>query len=187
MSKPRNNLRMFVAVYPPIELVREMVGWLKRLDLPPYRLTPAEQVHLTMQFIGDVPVAELEATIESVRCAAAGLETTRLEPERLISLPKRGPKRLVALRTDAPPTILEMQRRLAQRLARNVRRRPGDQFLPHLTLCRFRSPTSAGRVDEPVALDAFDVAEVILMKSTLHPDGARHQEVERVKLEKRRT
>jgi hypothetical protein len=31
------------------------------------------------------------------------------------------------------------------------------------------------------------VAEVILMKSTLHPDGARHQEVERVKLEKRRT
>ena len=121
-------------------------------------------------------------TVESVRRAAGGLSATELRPQRLIGLPRRGPTRLIAAETDAPPVLLELQRRLATRLAREVRRRPGDRFLPHLTLCRFRAPTRHPTIEVPLDLPPFPVAEVRLMRSTLHPDGARHHEVSTVVL-----
>jgi len=174
MSKPRNNLRLFVGAYPPPELARRMLKAVGGLGLPNHRLTPPEQVHLTLQFIGDRPAKQLDETIESVKLAAGGLTAASLEPLRLISLPERGPVRLVAAETDAPPTLLELHRRLAQRLAGNVRRRPGDRFLPHITLCRLRTPSRMERVDEPLALPAFPLREIRLMRSTLLPGGAQH-------------
>ena len=177
MAKPRDNLRLFVGLYPPAEMAEQMLAALADLKLPPHRLTPLDQVHMTLQFIGDTPVKDLDATIESVERARSGLPAIELVPLRLMALPRRGPARLVAAETDAPPTLLELHRRLATRLARNARERPGDRFLPHLTLCRFRAPTRIGALDEPLALAAFPVEEVRLMRSTLHPDGAKHHEV----------
>ncbi|MDY7109181.1 MAG: RNA 2',3'-cyclic phosphodiesterase [Planctomycetota bacterium] len=183
MSKPRNNLRLFVGVYPPTGTARAMLAALEDLDLPAHRRTPIEQLHMTLQFIGDTPVKELDATIESVDRSRAGLAAFELAPLRLMTLPQRGRSRLVAAETDAPSTLLELQRRLATRLAQNVRSRPGDRFLPHLTLCRFRAPTRIEPLDEPLALDAFPVRELKLMRSTLHPDGAKHHEVAAFSLE----
>jgi 2'-5' RNA ligase len=177
MAKPQNNLRLFVGLYPPAELADEMLLALSDLDLPPHRLTPAGQVHMTIQFIGDTPVKDLDATVESVDRARAGLPAFQLEPLRLIALPKRGRARLVAAETDGPPTLQELHRRLATRLARNVREKPGDRFLPHLTLCRFRAPARLGPLEEPLELPAFPVTEVRLMRSTLSPQGAKHHEV----------
>jgi 2'-5' RNA ligase len=149
MARPRDNLRLFVGVYPPPEVAGRMLAALGDLQLPPYRLTPVGQLHMTLQFIGDTPVKDLDATVESVDRSRAGLPPFELKPLRLMALPKRGPARLV----------------------------PGDRFLPHLTLCRFRAPTRVGPLDEPLALPAYPVTELKLMRSTLHPDGARHHEV----------
>ena len=177
MSRPRRNLRLFVGVYPPPEVAREMIAALNRLDLPDRRTTPLEQVHLTLQFVGDTPAADLERVIESVERAASGLTQPALTPEALITLPERGPKRLIAVRTDADATLLELQRRLASRLAHNPRVRPGDRFLPHLTVCRFRSPTRMDPIEQPLDLSSFSVEQVRLMRSTLNPAGAQHHEV----------
>ena len=50
---PPEPLRLFVALYPPLALAREMVARAAGMDLPRNRVTPAEQVHLTLQFIGE--------------------------------------------------------------------------------------------------------------------------------------
>jgi RNA 2',3'-cyclic 3'-phosphodiesterase len=124
-----------------MDVARLLLAQVERLALPPEtRLTPAEQVHMTLQFIGDTPASEMEATMESVRRAAAVLPAFTLNLRRLMRLPERGPARLIAAETDAPPALLELQRRLASRLARNVRARAGDRFTPHMTLCRFAAP-----------------------------------------------
>ena len=182
MSSPGASLRLFIGVYPPPEVASALVGALEGLDLPPCRVTNAEQVHLTLQFIGDTPVKELDGTKESVRRATAGVGSFALMPLRLITLPRRGPARLVATETDAPAPLLEMQRRLASRLARAPRRKPGDRFLPHLTLCRFRSPARMEEVECEVAFEPFPVERLMLMKSSLRPDGAVHEIVEAVEL-----
>lgn len=154
-----------------------MLGAIERLDLPEHRAVPREQVHLTLHFIGVTEPREVDRTLETVRRAAGGLAEFLLAPERLITLPERPPTRLVAAETDRPPVLLEVQRRLASRLARTPRRHAGDRFRPHLTLCRFRKPAHGCALDEPLEADPFPVRGVALMSSTLTPDGARHREL----------
>ena len=174
--------RLFVGVYPPPEVALALVAALAQIDLPPHRVTSPEQVHLTLQFIGDTPASDLERTIETVRRATAGVGPFTLTPHQLIALPRRGPSRLLAAETDAPASLLELQRRLSSRLARSPRRRPGDRFLPHLTLCRFRNPARIEARPSILAVEPFSVDRIVLMKSTLRPVGAVHEIVDSVEL-----
>jgi RNA 2',3'-cyclic 3'-phosphodiesterase len=183
MAKSATSLRLFVAAYPPADVQRWLVNRLRKLDLPPHKPTELEQVHLTLQFIGDVEQRELARTVESVHRAAGGLEAFVLRPHTLISLPQRGAARLVAAACDAPPALLELQRRLAWRLA-DPSRRARETFLPHLTLCRF-PPRMIEPLEMAVACDAFEVERVMLMRSSLRPRGVRHELVEAVQLQRR--
>lgn len=177
MARPTANLRLFVAIYPPPELATAMLETLRTRQLPAYRATPLDQLHMTVQFIGDTPTADLDATIESVQRAVAGLKGFHLQPSHLIVLPERGPARLIAVETDSHPTLMEIHRRLVTRLARHVRDRNAQRFRPHLTLCRFRSPSRGVKIEREISLPAFDVDRVRLMRSTLDSKGAIHHEV----------
>jgi 2'-5' RNA ligase len=170
-------LRLFAAIYPPEDIARAMIDELRTYEMPEHRETPAEQIHLTMQFIGDTPASALEETIESVERAAAGLERFELKPSWFITLPEEDAARLVAVETDEPPTLLEIKRRLVTRLAR-TRRERSRRFRPHLTLCRFTNPVRLKQpLREETAIPAFKVERIALMKSTLSPSGAEHKEV----------
>ena len=132
---------------------------------------------MTLHFIGDVPTKQLDATIESVLRATAGISAFDLTVQRLITLGPRGSARLVAAETDRPPELLEIHRRLVTRLARSVRHNPSHRFRPHLTLCRFKKPTKRIALDSPLDAEPFRVQQVVLMKSTLRSDGAQHHEI----------
>jgi 2'-5' RNA ligase len=173
-EKSTRDLRLFVAVYPPAELVVELQARLAELELPRHRLTPREQVHLTLQFIGDVPVAELEQVLECVRRSADGIHRANLTPSRLIGLPRRGRTRLIAAETDAPHSLVELQRRLAAGLEVEPRRAGSARFLPHLTVCRFRTPTKIPLIETTLSAPGFPVHEVKVMRSILRPEGAEH-------------
>jgi RNA 2',3'-cyclic 3'-phosphodiesterase len=182
VTRPAPSLRLFVAIYPPPAVAETLTAWLSRLNLPPYRATPTGQVHITLQFIGDTDSAALDDVIESVRRAASGIGVLPLAATALVTLPERGPARLVAADANGPPPLLELQRRLAQRLARNARERAGDRFRPHMTLARFRSPAPRTGVNHALDPLPFEVLEVLLMRSVLRPDGAQHDVVERIPL-----
>lgn len=131
-----------------------------------------EQVHLTLQFIGGVPERDLEGVIESVERSAAGLPAFTLTPVGLVTFPERGTPRLIALELDAPATLLEIRRRLVQRLAHRPRRENPDRFTPHMTLTRFKPDAHPKRVRQAVELPGFAVSEVVLFRSKLKPTGA---------------
>ena len=180
-SRPRGgrgDLRLFVAAYPDRAWSKRASELLGAFDLPAHRVTPVEQVHLTLCFLGSVDRARLESTAESVGRAASGIDAFEVGPVRFITLPGRGPARLVAVECEAPPMLLELVRRLASRLAAAPRPDPADRFLPHLTLCRFRTPTRGfslvRRADD---LGPFRVGEIRLMRSVLLPGGAEHREL----------
>lgn len=180
------DLRLFVAIYPPEGGKPGHVGardWLRAvrtLDPPlaAHRPTPPEQVHLTLQFIGDTSAADLVRAVESVERAASGIQAFQLKPVRFMTLPPRGRPRLVALETDAPAPLLELQRRLAHRFARNPRQKPGDRFTPHLTLCRFTHDARPKDVDIPVDDPPFAVDRIVLVRSVLRSQGAEHRPVQ---------
>jgi 2'-5' RNA ligase len=172
-----SSLRLFVAAYPPPETVDALLAAARAIALPEGRFTRAEQVHLTLQFIGDVDERDLPDTLESVERAAAGIGAIAMGPRRLFSLPDRGPARLLAAEMDAPAPMRELHDRLVRRLARRPRGRDEQRFLPHVTLHRFRQPARIEPIDHPLDLASFPLTEVRVMRSTLHREGAVHVEV----------
>jgi len=171
------NLRLFVAAYPPPETAVALLASLEQLDLPPNRPVAPDQVHMTLHFIGETPESKVDAIAETVRHAAGGLDSFVLTPRQLITLPQRPMVRLVAAATDRPAALLELQRRLVTRLARNPRHRAGDRFRPHLTLCRLGSPAKLAAIEVPLGVPPFLVEEIVLVRSTLRPQGAHHETV----------
>lgn len=198
------RLRLFVAAYPPPQVRRRLLELERNLDLPDdRRQTPEDQVHITLQFIGDRPARELDSIVESIDRSRQGLRAFELTPLRLIGLPEPPtPPRLIAAETDAPNDMLELQRRLARRFARRGRTQPGDRFRPHLTLCRLApgSPADIGAsgdgvIDDPASANFFSPIElepddpgrfvvdsIQLMKSVLSPRGATHEIVASIPL-----
>jgi len=173
-------LRLFLALHPPLEAAHALLGRLEGLELPAHRRTPIDQLHLTVLFVGDTPERELDAVIESVERAAAGVTAFELVTRGLVALPERGPARLVAAETSAPGALLELRRRLVSRLVTH-KRKPAP-LRPHLTLARFRAPTTFDLPRFEAPSFAFRVDAICLQSSVLHPDGAEHRTVARAAL-----
>ncbi len=160
-----------MAAYPSTEFLDAAEDFIGKAVLPDHRRVPRDQIHLTLQFIGQRDDRELRAIVTSMERSAAGLGRIDLTPIRLIGLPERG-SRVAAIETDAPPELVELHRRLAHRLARSTRRNASDRFLPHITLARLKSPQTIDPVE--VELPPFAIREIALVRSVLKPDGAEH-------------
>lgn len=172
------TVRLFVAGYPPAGVVEGYIDFVRGLGLPDHRETPADQVHLTLQFIGQTQTRDLGRVTESVARSVSGIGAFKVRPSRLLSLPGRGAARVVALELEAPSEVYELHRRLSHRLTRRTRKDATDRFVPHLTLCRFRRPAAGLRVEEVVGFAPFEIGEARLMRSVLRPDGAEHRLVQ---------
>jgi len=196
VSAKRASARLFVAVYPPPDVAERLLGAMHACgwtgpDLAP---TPLDQVHITLLFIGDTPARNVPEVIESVERACAGIAPFELRPIGLATLPIQGPPRVIAALTDVPPVILELQRRLVIRLARNVkvRSRAGQghaDFVPHLTLARFSGLAGSSGFDATLDAGAFTVRRLRVMRSILRPalrggtaGGATHAEAAALEL-----
>ncbi|MDX2016504.1 MAG: RNA 2',3'-cyclic phosphodiesterase [Planctomycetota bacterium] len=175
---PWGQVRLFVALYPPIDLARRWLS-LAHTRLAPdrrvkFRQPPPEQIHLTAMFIGPVEMRERDDIAESVERSASGLKAFALTARSLTTLPKAPtPPRTLCVATDAPPTLLELRRRLVHRLARNPKQRR-EEFLPHLTVARFEHEKGI-QIEEPLpAPESFPVGQIVLIESLLTPDGPEH-------------
>ncbi len=180
MSEP---LRLFVAVYPSPSAAAAMLASLPTAELPPYRPTEFSQLHLTLYFLGATRESDLPGVDESIERSCAGIANFRLTPKRIITLPERGLARLIAAETDAPPSLLEIHRRLVKRLLLPPRTPHRERFLPHFTLARFSGGGAQFRMDCVLDTEPFDVTQVVLVRSILKPGGAVHVPVRTFQLD----
>lgn len=176
--------RLFVAIYPSPQAAAWLAERAAALRVRA-RAVPPDQIHMTALFLGDTDDRQLPEVIESIRRSAAGIDPFSLTVLRLITLPQRGPARLIAAETDAPPGLVEIVRRLVTRLARPNQKESSRPYLPHLTLARFggsggpRLEVEVPQADRPT----FGVSHLALMESHLRPDRAEHRLVERIGIE----
>lgn len=189
MNRIRGITRLFVAAYPPMESREAVRSSIDLYQLAHHALVHPEQLHLTLQFIGQTPAGRLDSVLESVRRSASGISGFDLTPRRICTLPTIGSPRVVAVLTDSPAPMIELQRRLAHRFARGGvggKLADGSQdshFVPHITVARFDHGISATRIDEPHLLPAFPIRSIHVMKSELRPGGAKHTVVEEIQLQ----
>ena len=177
--------RLFLALELPDAYRVALAAWRDaQLDLPELRPVAADQLHVTLVFLG----WQYEREVQTI--AATAFEPLRaLRPATLIATavkpipPRRA--RLVALDLDDPDGgATRAQAAAAEALASaglyEPERRP---FWPHVTLARVkrgRRLTALDAADPPG--QPFVAATVTLYRSTLRPQGALYEALERYEL-----
>jgi len=179
-------VRLFIALDLPEAVAAEVRGLCQ--GLPHVRWSNPEQLHLTLRFLGEVPeeeVAALRARLETVVSPPfeLGLRGVGVFP------PKRRPARVLWAGVAPHEPALALKAAVDNALGPDPEA-AGRAFSPHLTLARLRE-------DPRAALDAYlkeragftgarwSVDAFHLYQSTLGPDGARHDLVQRYPLRSR--
>ena len=139
----------------------------------------ADNLHLTLRFLGEVEPATLERVREAVTVAAAAVAPFTVTLGGLGGFPPgRAPRVVWAGVVVGDAGLGALHAGLdAALLARGI---PGESraFHPHVTLARARESRGAGGLAGVLgagpAFGEIRVAALHLMRSELHPKGARH-------------
>lgn len=152
------------------------------------RWIPAEQVHLTVKFLGEVPDRDVNKVAEAVARAAATATPCGLAIAGCGCFPPRGPVRIVwAGGSEGTGALLQcvegVETELAQ-LGYPKERRP---FSPHITIGRVKEDRSGGRLRSAVEDHTYPsveeaISSITVMSSVLSPKGPTYTPVSRTKL-----
>lgn len=144
-----------------------------------------ESTHLTLQFLGDVPVRVLPAVQDAIRRGCAGTSPFSLEVGGLGVFPNQRRPRVVWVGLRGDEGDMETLHRLQTSIADALKPlgfKPDKEFHPHLTLGRVRE---GARQDDyasiaravsntlvPQLAAPFRVDAISLMRSELRPAGS---------------
>jgi len=184
-------MRVFVAINPPRE-VRARIGEAER-DLReagfPIRWVPAENVHLTLKFLGEVAEKQLRDVYEAVDGAVSGIDVFEMAVGGFGAFPSLRRPSVVWLGVELDSVLSSLQARTEENLSLLGFPREDRPFRPHLTLgrSRKRAEMSEFRGLETIVSrleysDSFRVGTVDVMSSRLMPTGAVYDVIHRAEL-----
>ena len=138
-----------------------------------------QQLHMTLKFLGDVPLRRTAAVCEAVAAAVASRPCFSLGVRGLGAFPHvRRPSTLWLGADPGDGQIVALQAAVEAALAELGFRPEGRSFSPHLTLGRVRRggptpPALLERLGEQEAFDAgvIEVRETVVLASQLTPTG----------------
>jgi RNA 2',3'-cyclic 3'-phosphodiesterase len=173
------RLRLFVALLLPDEAVTSLVQWqsAELVGRPELRLVPAENLHVTVAFLGARPADEVEPIAALLRETADEAASPVFEPVRYRET------RSVAMIVldDHEQRGASLSERLFDGLeALGVYEREQRKWFPHVTVARFRNRPGLAPPLPP--LGRVVSSEIAVMMSRLRPSGAEYEILESVSL-----
>jgi len=168
-------MRAFLAIPIPGEVQQPLAA--EAAHFPKLRPVRAEQMHLTLRFLGDLPHRTLRAVMDAVGPVVASHAAFDLAIESLGCFPER--RRAVVLWASVTEGELQagaLVHGIDDALAGLGIDREPRAWQGHVTLGRFRKPTriSRGSLRAEARFGKFRASEVILYSSELRPDGPIH-------------
>ncbi|MGA3285229.1 MAG: RNA 2',3'-cyclic phosphodiesterase [Verrucomicrobiota bacterium] len=181
------KLRLFVAISLPEPVRNEITGVqqeLQRLVLhDAVRWTKPEQFHLTLRFLGDVPVERVPALLEAVKAVCFGSPVLRLRAQGIGSFPNaRSPRVIWAGINDGEGRLAELQKKIEAALQPFAEKPGTERFAGHVTIGRVKHlnrpeieklAAHAQAVKDRLFGD-WTANEIELIRSNLLPAGASH-------------
>ncbi|MEZ5066746.1 MAG: RNA 2',3'-cyclic phosphodiesterase [bacterium] len=183
--------RLFVAAWPDAGARGELERILERLRRfdGDVRWAPPGNLHVTLQFLGDVPDVRGEELTELLARATRPAAPFAWRLSGLGTFPARGDVRVVWTGVaEGARELAALASRLERELAAHAFVRPSDRpFRAHLTLGRPRSPRDHGALRDLLRELRFEgserfLEEVTLVESLLSPRGAEYRVVARLPL-----
>jgi 2'-5' RNA ligase len=177
IAKP---VRTFVCIEVPAS-IRERIGETqKQLRNIGSRVSWANtaNIHLTMKFLGDVPVARLPKVFDAVDRAVIGVDEFEIEVGGTGCFPSPRRPRVLWIGIHQPSTgLMELHTSVEEQMVVAGFPPEGKRYSPHLTIGRVREPERAADLGEALVAASFPperflVRHVIVMRSDLRPTGS---------------
>lgn len=188
-------LRAFIAIDIPPEIkqaISSQTASLRKESGRAARWVDAENIHLTLKFLGDVSSANLELLAQALQaeCAQTAPFTVSLEGLGCFPNPRR--PRTLWIGLVVPPGLTRLQRQVEASTARLGYAADDKPFSPHLTIGRVREQAAPAELQAlrslleqttVASLGTFNVNEVHLYKSDLKPQGPTYTRLATARLE----
>ncbi|HLX60637.1 MAG TPA: RNA 2',3'-cyclic phosphodiesterase [Planctomycetota bacterium] len=192
--------RLFIAINIPAELrdaiqrVQQRLRYLAGANA--MRWTRAEQLHLTLEFLGNVDASRIGDLCAAIKSACTGIVRMKLALESAGCFPSNQKPSVAWLGVsgDVAP-LAALQRKIREATQPFTERIETREFSPHLTIGRvkngaFKTARVFGAALEVEAkkiarIGEWEVRSVELMRSETKPQGAEHSEAARAVLELR--
>ena len=182
-------IRAFIAVEPSAGARRALAGLISGLTaawpVRSVRWVPPENLHLTLRFLGGTAEDQIGPLTAALDEVTAGTAACELALGSLGAFPDARRPRVLRVGLAGPGTagLRSLRRGIEERVSALGWDREGRPFSPHITLGRVRPGTAAAPDDgwtrAAVPEVVFEVAQVALMRSDLHPGGARYSVLHR--------
>jgi 2'-5' RNA ligase len=185
-----------VAVDPPASVREELAAWARGVRASfgagragggreALRLVEADALHVTLCFLGERPVGEIDALVDALRsCRERSCELRVGAP---LWLPPRRPRTLAVEIDDRDGELAGIQARVSGAMSDASGWEPQRRrFRAHVTVARMREGAlgkSYARALEPTPQLSFVPASMVLYRSWLAPAGATYEALETCELE----
>lgn len=175
-------MRLFLAVELPGNVRRHLIDVQSAIkDVAQAAWTKAENLHLTLKFLGETPDSALAGLCAAIgRVRARGAMSLRFD--HVLCFPPRGSIRIIgAGAADPPPALGALVEDLETACEEKGFARENRRYAPHITLARARRPLP-GPLRERIAAAAaarwpsppMEISRFVLMESRLKPAGAEY-------------
>lgn len=189
MSDRGATYRTFIAVELPAalrELINRHIDHLRR-QLPEVHAgwSRADNLHLTLKFLGNVPVAQIAALSTAIEACAQRTSQIELVLSGCGAFPPRGQPKVLWIGIDDPSgKLTRLQERIEDKCAELGFEKEVRPFHPHLTIARLRKPSGARLLAEAhkeIGFESrrFPVCEIVVFRSELLREGSKHTAVSR--------
>ncbi len=182
-----DTFRTFIAIELPPEArapVLEHIAQMRR-GLPDVRASWSREsnLHLTLKFLGNVPVNFVTKVSGAVAAATKDVTSFEMTISGNGSFPARGRPSVLWLGTQAA-SLQALHDSIDCELAAAGFPRESRAFHPHLTIARLRVSEGATRLAElhrslPFTPVTFTVSEIAVFKSELLSHGSKHTAISR--------
>jgi RNA 2',3'-cyclic 3'-phosphodiesterase len=174
-------MRLFVAIELPEDIRRQLVRVQDSLrEVIDAKWVRAEQMHLTLKFLGETADEELPGVVEALKSVRFG--AVELWTEGVVCFPPHGAVRIVAMglgdRDDRCAMLAEEIDRVCHEVGFKLE---GRKWKPHVTVGRVKSrvagPARAAATSISVARREFFVDDFALIESRLDRSGPEYLRV----------
>lgn len=178
-------IRAFIAINLTPEIHRRLAevlaSYQRQLEHAPVRWVAATNIHLTLKFLGDVSIANLDVLKKMLQAEVAGYKQFELSVGGSGAFPTIHRPRVIWVGVKTPADLAAVQSSVDNMTARMGYPAEERPFSPHLTLGRvsrnataqdFRSIAAVIEKEKVGFLGAMCVKSVELYKSELRPTGA---------------
>ena len=195
-DRSTEKLRLFIAIPIPEpvrdEIIRVQQEMQPLVPRDAVRWIKPDQFHLTLRFLGDVPVAVLEKLKESVNAVCRNARPLSLRAEGVGFFPNpRSPRVIWVGIDDREGRLGDLQKQI-ETVAGQFSSEPGEKnFTGHVTLGRLKNPRPADTRDLATRAQSLEkrlfgdwtALDIEIIRSELSPAGARHTSLAVIRLD----